>query len=209
MSHYQQESTDSGDVLPIIEDKNRRRVVKGIVCGLTAFTAYNVLPSKWGTPIIEQVFLPAHAATSGVLLSGNFSGTGSISLVSIGKRQSPNGLVAQIGTSIGSFFVSELHAAEVEEFSDVVDCCTSVEGELITYYLTIGRDPCEAFSGPVAGVATHTVSFDSKITAEIIEKGQESIRIRVTLFSEPDHSYTMTLNLSRSAGVCECPEIPN
>ena len=30
-----------------------------------AIAAYNALPVKWGTPIIEQVFLPAHAATSG------------------------------------------------------------------------------------------------------------------------------------------------
>jgi hypothetical protein len=43
----------------------RRKAVKTIVGGVTAIAAYNVLPVKWGTPIIEQVFLPAHAATSG------------------------------------------------------------------------------------------------------------------------------------------------
>jgi len=49
-----------------LEDAGRRKAVKTIVGGVTALAAYNVFPSKWGTPIIEQVFLPAHAATSGI-----------------------------------------------------------------------------------------------------------------------------------------------
>lgn len=49
-----------------IENTGRRKAVKTIVGGVTAIAAYNVLPSKWGTPIIEQVFLPAHAATSSI-----------------------------------------------------------------------------------------------------------------------------------------------
>jgi len=48
-----------------IEKDGRRKAIKTIVGGAAAFTAYNVLPVKWGTPIIEQIFLPAHAATSG------------------------------------------------------------------------------------------------------------------------------------------------
>jgi hypothetical protein len=48
-----------------LENAGRRKAVKTIVGGVTALAAYNVLPVKWGTPIIEQVFLPAHAATSG------------------------------------------------------------------------------------------------------------------------------------------------
>ncbi len=44
---------------------NRRKAVKTMLSGITALTAYNAFPAKWGTPIIEQVFLPAHAATSG------------------------------------------------------------------------------------------------------------------------------------------------
>lgn len=48
----------------VLESSSRRKAVKTIVGGVTAFAAYNALPSKWGTPIIEQVFLPAHAATS-------------------------------------------------------------------------------------------------------------------------------------------------
>jgi hypothetical protein len=44
---------------------SRRKVVKTIVGGVTAVAAYNMLPAKWGKPIIESVFLPAHATTSG------------------------------------------------------------------------------------------------------------------------------------------------
>lgn len=52
-----------------IESKSRRKAVKTIVGGVTAVAAYNALPAKWGTPLIEQVFLPVHAATSGTTLN--------------------------------------------------------------------------------------------------------------------------------------------
>jgi len=51
---------------PELENAGRRKAVKTIVGGVTAVAAYNMLPAKWGTPIIESVFLPAHAVTSGV-----------------------------------------------------------------------------------------------------------------------------------------------
>ena len=47
-----------------IRNKSRRKAVKTIVGGVTALAAYQVLPSVWNKPIIEQIFLPAHAATS-------------------------------------------------------------------------------------------------------------------------------------------------
>ncbi len=47
------------------ENVERRKVVKGIIGGVTAVTAYSLLPAKWDSPLIESVFLPAHAATSG------------------------------------------------------------------------------------------------------------------------------------------------
>jgi hypothetical protein len=55
-------STKSGNELT---NTSRRRAVKKIVGGVTAIAAYNMLPVKWETPIIEQIFLPAHAQTSG------------------------------------------------------------------------------------------------------------------------------------------------
>lgn len=53
-----------------IKNKSRRKAVKILVGGVTAVAAYNALPARWGTPIIEQVFLPAHAATSGMTITG-------------------------------------------------------------------------------------------------------------------------------------------
>lgn len=53
-----------------IQNKSRRKAVKTIVGGVTAVAAYHALPAKWGTPIIEQVFLPAHAVTSGTTITG-------------------------------------------------------------------------------------------------------------------------------------------
>ena len=59
----------------------RREAVKKIVGGVSVLAAYNLLPVRWEKPIIEQVFLPAHAQTSGAytlhdpctltLISGN------------------------------------------------------------------------------------------------------------------------------------------
>jgi hypothetical protein len=58
-----------------IGNLSRRKAVKTLVGGVTVVAAYHVLPAKWGTPIIEQVFLPAHAATSGVIDAPSPGGT--------------------------------------------------------------------------------------------------------------------------------------
>lgn len=50
------------------EGLSRRQIVKQIAGGVSAIAAYNLLPSKWNTPIIEQIFLPVHAATSGTVI---------------------------------------------------------------------------------------------------------------------------------------------
>ncbi|SDP41634.1 hypothetical protein [Desulforhopalus singaporensis] len=48
--------------------RSRRTVVKSLVGGVAAFAAYHVLPTNWSKPVIEQIVVPAHAATSGVTL---------------------------------------------------------------------------------------------------------------------------------------------
>lgn len=52
----------------LLENSSRRKVVKNIIVATGAWAAYNCFPTKWNVPIIEQVFLPAHAATSGISL---------------------------------------------------------------------------------------------------------------------------------------------
>jgi hypothetical protein len=48
-----------------LKNAGRRKAVKTLVGGLTVITAYHTLPVNWSKPVIEQVFLPAHAETSG------------------------------------------------------------------------------------------------------------------------------------------------
>lgn len=57
----------------VIKDRTRRKVVKGLAAGAGALAAYHTLPFNWSTPIIEQIFLPAHAQTSGVSPGGAIS----------------------------------------------------------------------------------------------------------------------------------------
>lgn len=59
----------SADDFPDPHNANRRKVVKTMVGGVGTLLAFHVLPSQWSTPTVEQVFLPAHAAGSGVVLS--------------------------------------------------------------------------------------------------------------------------------------------
>jgi hypothetical protein len=51
------------------QNSSRRKAVKTIAGGVGALAAYHVLPVNWSKPIIEQVFLPVHAAVSGITLS--------------------------------------------------------------------------------------------------------------------------------------------
>ncbi len=65
------ESNSETEINRITDPHNssRRRAVKTIAGGVGALAAYHVLPVNWSKPIIEQVFLPAHAAVSGITLS--------------------------------------------------------------------------------------------------------------------------------------------
>lgn len=49
-------------------DHGRRSAVRKIVVSVGVLTGMSVLPEQWTRPIIGQIFLPAHAATSGSAL---------------------------------------------------------------------------------------------------------------------------------------------
>ncbi len=49
----------------LCKNTGRRKVLKTIIGGTAAAFAYNLLPAKWSAPVIESVFVPAHAALSG------------------------------------------------------------------------------------------------------------------------------------------------
>ncbi len=50
---------------------DRRRAMKKIVAGVGVLAGYSVLPEQWTQPIVGQIVLPAHAATSGISLSSS------------------------------------------------------------------------------------------------------------------------------------------
>ena len=52
---------------PLVENKNRREVVKKIALGTAALTGCSLLPEKWTTPLVEFGALPDHATTSGLV----------------------------------------------------------------------------------------------------------------------------------------------
>ncbi len=51
-----------------LENKGRRKAIKKIAAGVGAVATYNVLPKQWTRPIVDQIVMPAHAATSGTSL---------------------------------------------------------------------------------------------------------------------------------------------
>ncbi len=53
------------------DDTNRRRAIKKIAVGVGVLAGYSVLPEQWTRPVIGQITLPVHAATSGVTLSSS------------------------------------------------------------------------------------------------------------------------------------------
>lgn len=62
----EKDKNDKTDIVISDTKISRRKAVKTIAGGITAFATYQYLPAKWETPIIESIFIPAHAQTSGV-----------------------------------------------------------------------------------------------------------------------------------------------
>jgi len=50
-------------------DQGRRHAMRKIAVGMGVLATYSILPEQWTRPIIGQVVLPAHAATSGSTLN--------------------------------------------------------------------------------------------------------------------------------------------
>lgn len=51
------------------ESQERRTAIKKIAVGVGVLAGYSVLPEKWTQPIVGQIALPAHAATSGIIIN--------------------------------------------------------------------------------------------------------------------------------------------
>ena len=65
-----QSSMDQRDVLDdAAVDPGRRRAIQKIAVSVGVLAGCSMLPDKWTQPIIGQILLPAHAATSGSVLN--------------------------------------------------------------------------------------------------------------------------------------------
>ncbi len=58
----QDQKKDSASNTP--KNQDRRQAIKKIAVGVGVLAGYSVLPNKWTQPIVGQIALPAHAATS-------------------------------------------------------------------------------------------------------------------------------------------------
>lgn len=202
MTENKQPSATRGITGGTIHNTGRRKVVKTIVCGVTAFAAYNVLPAKWGTPIIEQIFLPAHAQTSGQV-NGNFQG--SVNVLFIFVQNSPgqkNGdLLANVSNAVGNFFVTEAHALATEVSQS---WCVTLAGNTATFYGdTSMASGIVIASGPVNSIIEH-IDGSAHYYLEILETTPDSIRIQVIVDYDSDRFEGIGW-LTRSTGSCNVP----
>ena len=89
--------------------KSRRRLIQGLVAGGVVVTAKSV-PYKWSRPVVEAVMLPAHAQTSGQLITlGNNNNFGATSTQDLERTESL--LASGIEQVWGEFFDSLIEKA--------------------------------------------------------------------------------------------------
>lgn len=50
-------------------NKGRRKAIRQIALGVGTLAGVSILPETWTRPIIGQIIIPAHAATSGAIVS--------------------------------------------------------------------------------------------------------------------------------------------
>lgn len=143
-----------------IENAGRRKAVKTIVGGIAAVAAFNVLPSKWGTPIIEQVFLPVHAATSGI--AGTY-----YDRAALGGQW---GRVSLTVSSNGSATFVRINANQSRKweasFSSTPDTGTLVETDRSTDATCVGvGSPSGPSGGPSSMISLDSVSVTEAIVS--------------------------------------------
>lgn len=92
-------------------DQGRRNAMRKIAVGMGVLATYSILPDQWTQPIIGQVVLPAHAATSGstlndpcsVVLTAGTQETASVTILVTGFVTPPtaNVPIAIVATASG------------------------------------------------------------------------------------------------------------
>jgi len=177
-----------------IENAGRRKAVKTIVGGVAAVAAYNVLPSKWGTPIIEQIFLPAHAATSGgpiyySYISGRFTG--------IEPENNFMEMIADAGEAVSNFIVSEARAKPMPSAGDY------------SWYVSVIGDKTTV-SSSLEGMCIEGTGSSSAVGSVIDLKGRDIGAINATVTENTGNTITMEISLEDfSVGKITCTRSDN
>lgn len=186
-----------------IENRSRRKVVKNIVCGVSALAAYNILPAKWGTPVFEQVFLPAHAQTS-LQTDGTF--VGNATFVPVGSTERNFGeFIADVGDSISDFLVSEAHAQ-----MSSMSCCAELSAGNATFTAVdiFGSLSCIEASGSASAIITTTAPSSTSYAFRILSTTYDMITVEITVVTLSNKTYQWTGNLTRTNEPCMCLDNP-
>ena len=170
-----------------IDSKGRRKAVKTIVGGVTALAAYNVLPAKWGVPVVEQIFLPAHAATSGPVYYSNVSGP---AWTGIEPENNFMEMLADAGEAVSNFIVSEAHASPDPSS---YNWYLMVVGDKVTVSTRIGGN---CLTGTGTSTVGSIVSLSSSYHIEILENTGKLIEIKLWYSPTPYSMGTITCKSS-------------
>lgn len=163
-----------------IDSKGRRKAVKTIVGGVTALAAYNALPAKWGVPVVEQIFLPVHAATSGPVY---YSNTPEFTVVE--PQNDFMEMLADAGKAVSNFIVSEAHAIGLP-IAREMDWHVAINGDSVTYSSSYWGSYCikKTGSSALSSVTTLGSRIDGNqgpvpFEMTILENSGSTIKVQV------------------------------
>ena len=108
--------------------RSRRRLIQGLVAGGVVVTASSV-PSKWSSPVVKAVTLPAHAQTSGALI--RLGNDGNFRITSADDLEQRESLLAsgvpQGWDEIAVIFVQQAHAQDDTQLICDYAGCSHIE----------------------------------------------------------------------------------
>lgn len=182
-----------------IKNVSRRNAIKTIVGGVSAIAAYNFLPVQWSKPYVESVFLPAHAATSGI--TGQYGST-----VVVGSTENdfdPKVMLADLGEKISDFLVPAAHAAAAEAVKPYAFVTSSTITFKFLYGVDNFRQECQECSGPIeSSTFSDFGEFDGnpvQFDFQVVSLTQESITFRI---SDPNRAWEFTRYRDSSTYSC-------
>lgn len=162
---------------------SRRAAVKTIVGGVTALAAYNVLPAKWGVPVVEQIFLPSHAATSGPVY---YSYAGGSAWTGVETENNFMEMLADAGEAVSNFIVAEAHA---DPGATGYNWYLMVVGDKVTVSTRVGGT---CLTGTGTSTVGSIITLSSSYHIEILDNTGDLIEIKLWYSPTPSSRGTVT-----------------